>query len=120
MFSEGDVAMLTESSSRPLSAVFQNIHRSSLWRSRKGHLSFNQVTVHIQRLSMLWTSLCAHRYALNHLQLIWKSEKWECIRMSQMKTLKLQHIFFLKEPQHSLSTGTLTLKKILILYHTIP
>ncbi|XP_058259824.1 FYVE, RhoGEF and PH domain-containing protein 5b isoform X3 [Hemibagrus wyckioides] len=41
---EGDVAMLMESSSRPLSTVFQNIHPSSLWRSRKGHLSFNQVT----------------------------------------------------------------------------
>ncbi|XP_053492652.1 FYVE, RhoGEF and PH domain-containing protein 5-like isoform X2 [Ictalurus furcatus] len=41
---ESDVAMLMESSSRPLSAVFQNIHPASLWRSRKGHLSFNQVT----------------------------------------------------------------------------
>ncbi|XP_060775652.1 FYVE, RhoGEF and PH domain-containing protein 5-like isoform X2 [Neoarius graeffei] len=41
---EGDVAMLMESSSRPLSAVFHNIHPASLWRSRKGHLSFNQVT----------------------------------------------------------------------------
>ncbi|TVK90571.1 FYVE, RhoGEF and PH domain-containing protein 5 [Bagarius yarrelli] len=41
---EGDVAVLMESSSRPLSAVFQNIHPSSLWRSRKGHLSFSQVT----------------------------------------------------------------------------
>ncbi|XP_053087845.1 FYVE, RhoGEF and PH domain-containing protein 5-like isoform X1 [Pangasianodon hypophthalmus] len=41
---EGDTAVLMESSSRPLSAVFQNIHPTSLWRSRKGHLSFNQVT----------------------------------------------------------------------------
>lgn len=39
-----DVAAITESSSRPLSAVFQNIHPSSLWKSRKGHLSFNQVS----------------------------------------------------------------------------
>lgn len=46
MFSEGDVAMLMESSSRPLSAVFHNIHPASLWRSRKGHLSFNQVIIH--------------------------------------------------------------------------
>ncbi|XP_027002238.1 FYVE, RhoGEF and PH domain-containing protein 5-like isoform X1 [Tachysurus fulvidraco] len=41
---EGDASMLMGSSSRPLSTVFQNIHPSSLWRSRKGHLSFNQVT----------------------------------------------------------------------------
>ncbi|XP_039545291.1 FYVE, RhoGEF and PH domain-containing protein 5 isoform X3 [Pimephales promelas] len=41
---KNDVAAITESSSRPLSAVFQNIHPSSLWKSRKGHLSFNQVT----------------------------------------------------------------------------
>ncbi|KAF4112384.1 FYVE, RhoGEF and PH domain-containing protein 5 isoform X2 [Onychostoma macrolepis] len=40
-----DVAIITESSSRPLSSVFQNIHPSSLWRSRKGQLSFNQETV---------------------------------------------------------------------------
>ncbi|KTF79625.1 hypothetical protein cypCar_00007800, partial [Cyprinus carpio] len=40
-----DVATITESSSRPLSSVFQNIHPSSLWRSRKGQLSFNQETV---------------------------------------------------------------------------
>ncbi|XP_051996407.1 FYVE, RhoGEF and PH domain-containing protein 5-like isoform X2 [Xyrauchen texanus] len=39
-----DVATITESSSRPLSAVFQNIHPSSLWKSRKGQLSFNQVS----------------------------------------------------------------------------
>ncbi|XP_051563420.1 FYVE, RhoGEF and PH domain-containing protein 5-like [Myxocyprinus asiaticus] len=39
-----DVATVTESSSRPLSSVFQNIHPSSLWKSRKGQLSFNQVT----------------------------------------------------------------------------
>ncbi|KAI5628364.1 FYVE, RhoGEF and PH domain-containing protein 5-like [Silurus asotus] len=41
---DGDVAVLMESSSRPLSAVFQNIHTPSLWRSRKGHLTFNHVT----------------------------------------------------------------------------
>uniref|UniRef100_A0A8C2KH90 FYVE, RhoGEF and PH domain-containing protein 5-like n=1 Tax=Cyprinus carpio TaxID=7962 RepID=A0A8C2KH90_CYPCA len=40
-----DVATITESSSRPLSSVFQNIYPSSLWRSRKGQLSFNQETV---------------------------------------------------------------------------
>ncbi|XP_026116125.1 FYVE, RhoGEF and PH domain-containing protein 5b isoform X1 [Carassius auratus] len=40
-----DIATITESSSRPLSSVFQNIHPSSLWRSRKGQLSFNQETV---------------------------------------------------------------------------
>uniref|UniRef100_A0A8C2BFL5 FYVE, RhoGEF and PH domain containing 5b n=1 Tax=Cyprinus carpio TaxID=7962 RepID=A0A8C2BFL5_CYPCA len=40
-----DAATLTESSSRPLSSVFQNIHPSSLWKSRKGQLSFNQETV---------------------------------------------------------------------------
>lgn len=39
-----DVATMKESSSRPLSSVFQNIHPSSLWRSRKGQLSFNQVS----------------------------------------------------------------------------
>ncbi|XP_051568583.1 FYVE, RhoGEF and PH domain-containing protein 5-like [Myxocyprinus asiaticus] len=39
-----DVATITESSSRPLSAVFQNIHPSSLWKNRKGQLSFNQVS----------------------------------------------------------------------------
>ncbi|XP_049895112.1 FYVE, RhoGEF and PH domain-containing protein 5-like isoform X2 [Epinephelus moara] len=32
-------------SSRPLSAVFQNIHPPNIWRHRKGTLSFNQVTV---------------------------------------------------------------------------
>ncbi|XP_007254341.3 FYVE, RhoGEF and PH domain-containing protein 5 isoform X1 [Astyanax mexicanus] len=37
-----DVAMGTGSSSRPLSAVFQNIHPTSLWRGRKGQLTFNQ------------------------------------------------------------------------------
>uniref|UniRef100_A0A3B1KLT5 FYVE, RhoGEF and PH domain containing 5b n=1 Tax=Astyanax mexicanus TaxID=7994 RepID=A0A3B1KLT5_ASTMX len=36
------VAMGTGSSSRPLSAVFQNIHPTSLWRGRKGQLTFNQ------------------------------------------------------------------------------
>ncbi|XP_067316167.1 FYVE, RhoGEF and PH domain-containing protein 5 [Pseudorasbora parva] len=41
---KNDVATITDSSSRPLSAVFQNIHPSSLWKSRKGQLSFNQVT----------------------------------------------------------------------------
>ncbi|XP_076870657.1 FYVE, RhoGEF and PH domain-containing protein 5b isoform X2 [Brachyhypopomus gauderio] len=41
---EGGVAMVTENYSRPLSAVFQNIHPSSLWRGRKGQVSFNQVT----------------------------------------------------------------------------
>ncbi|KAK1796596.1 hypothetical protein P4O66_009627 [Electrophorus voltai] len=41
---EGDVAMVTENLSRPLSAVFQNIHPPSLWRGRKGQVSFNQVT----------------------------------------------------------------------------
>ncbi|XP_043098241.1 FYVE, RhoGEF and PH domain-containing protein 5 [Puntigrus tetrazona] len=40
-----DVATIAESSSRPLSSVFQNIHPSSLWRSRKGHMTFNQETV---------------------------------------------------------------------------
>ncbi|KAI4892730.1 hypothetical protein NFI96_009609 [Prochilodus magdalenae] len=40
---DGDVAMATESSSRPLSAVFQNIHPTCLWRGRKGQMSFNQV-----------------------------------------------------------------------------
>ncbi|KAM9482620.1 FYVE, RhoGEF and PH domain-containing protein 5b isoform 1-T1 [Clarias gariepinus] len=40
----GDAAVLVESSSRPLSTVFQNIHPTSLWKSRKGHLSFNQTT----------------------------------------------------------------------------
>ncbi|XP_026069086.1 FYVE, RhoGEF and PH domain-containing protein 5-like isoform X1 [Carassius auratus] len=40
-----DAATLTESCSRPLSSVFQNIHPSSLWKSRKGQLSFNQETV---------------------------------------------------------------------------
>ncbi|KAL1272605.1 hypothetical protein QQF64_028467 [Cirrhinus molitorella] len=40
-----DVATITESSSRPLSSVFQNIHPSSLWKSRKGQMSFNQETV---------------------------------------------------------------------------
>ncbi|XP_039971896.1 FYVE, RhoGEF and PH domain-containing protein 5-like isoform X2 [Xiphias gladius] len=32
-------------SSRPLSAVFQNIHPPNIWRHRKGTVSFNQVTV---------------------------------------------------------------------------
>ncbi|XP_029357652.1 FYVE, RhoGEF and PH domain-containing protein 5b isoform X2 [Echeneis naucrates] len=32
-------------SSRPLSAVFQNIHPPNIWRHRKGTMSFNQVTV---------------------------------------------------------------------------
>ncbi|XP_026163532.1 FYVE, RhoGEF and PH domain-containing protein 5b isoform X2 [Mastacembelus armatus] len=32
-------------SSRPLSAVFQNIHPPNIWRHRKGTASFNQVTV---------------------------------------------------------------------------
>ncbi|XP_048055347.1 FYVE, RhoGEF and PH domain-containing protein 5 isoform X1 [Megalobrama amblycephala] len=41
---KNDVATITESSSRPLSAVFQNIHPSSLWKSRKGQMSFNQET----------------------------------------------------------------------------
>ncbi|XP_062853994.1 FYVE, RhoGEF and PH domain-containing protein 5-like isoform X2 [Trichomycterus rosablanca] len=41
---EGDVSMLIESSSRPLSTVFQNIHPTSLWKSRRGHASFSQVT----------------------------------------------------------------------------
>eukprot|EP00067_Danio_rerio_P047008 XP_021332911.1 FYVE, RhoGEF and PH domain-containing protein 5 [Danio rerio] len=41
---KNDVATVIEGSSRPLSAVFQNIHPSSLWRSRKGQLTFNQVT----------------------------------------------------------------------------
>ncbi|XP_026863690.2 FYVE, RhoGEF and PH domain-containing protein 5 [Electrophorus electricus] len=41
---EGDVAMVTENLSRPLSAVFQNIHPPNLWRGRKGQVSFNQVT----------------------------------------------------------------------------
>ncbi|ROL50690.1 FYVE, RhoGEF and PH domain-containing protein 5 [Anabarilius grahami] len=41
---KNDVATITESSSRPLSAVFQNIHPSSLWKSRKGQMSFNQVS----------------------------------------------------------------------------
>ncbi|XP_065120689.1 FYVE, RhoGEF and PH domain-containing protein 5b isoform X1 [Paramisgurnus dabryanus] len=39
-----DVVTVVESHSRPLSTVFQNIHPSSLWRSRKGQMSFNQVT----------------------------------------------------------------------------
>ncbi|XP_072540595.1 FYVE, RhoGEF and PH domain-containing protein 5b isoform X2 [Salminus brasiliensis] len=39
-----DVAMVTGSSSRPLSAVFQNIHPTSLWRGRKGQMTFNQGT----------------------------------------------------------------------------
>lgn len=39
---KNDVATITDSSR--LSAVFQNIHPSSLWKSRKGQLSFNQVT----------------------------------------------------------------------------
>ncbi|KAL7891448.1 hypothetical protein AOLI_G00009240 [Acnodon oligacanthus] len=41
---DGDVAMATERSSRPLSAVFQNIHPTCLWRGRKGQMSFNHVT----------------------------------------------------------------------------
>ncbi|XP_050968973.1 FYVE, RhoGEF and PH domain-containing protein 5 isoform X2 [Labeo rohita] len=40
-----DVATISESPSRPLSSVFQNIHPSSLWKSRKGQMSFNQETV---------------------------------------------------------------------------
>ncbi|XP_053171338.1 FYVE, RhoGEF and PH domain-containing protein 5-like isoform X1 [Scomber japonicus] len=32
-------------SSRPLSAVFQNIHPPNIWRHRKGTMSFNQMTV---------------------------------------------------------------------------
>uniref|UniRef100_A0A673CVB6 FYVE, RhoGEF and PH domain containing 5a n=1 Tax=Sphaeramia orbicularis TaxID=375764 RepID=A0A673CVB6_9TELE len=32
-------------SSRPLSAMFQNIHPPNIWRHRKGTLSFNQVSV---------------------------------------------------------------------------
>lgn len=32
-------------SSRPLSAVFQNIHPPNIWRHRKGTASFTQVTV---------------------------------------------------------------------------
>ncbi|XP_016418659.1 FYVE, RhoGEF and PH domain-containing protein 5b isoform X2 [Sinocyclocheilus rhinocerous] len=44
-YSELHAATLTESSSRPLSSVFQNIHPSSLWKSRKGQLSFSQETV---------------------------------------------------------------------------
>lgn len=32
-------------SSRPLSAVFQNLHPPNIWRHRKGGISFNQVTV---------------------------------------------------------------------------
>ncbi|XP_071349886.1 FYVE, RhoGEF and PH domain-containing protein 5b [Trachinotus anak] len=48
----GDVSALTgkgsprpNRSSRPLSAVFQNIHPPNIWRHRKGTMSFNQVTV---------------------------------------------------------------------------
>ncbi|XP_047188810.1 FYVE, RhoGEF and PH domain-containing protein 5 isoform X1 [Scophthalmus maximus] len=48
----GDVSALTAKSSprpnrssRPLSAVFQNIHPPNIWRHRKGTASFNQVTV---------------------------------------------------------------------------
>ncbi|KAM4612824.1 FYVE, RhoGEF and PH domain-containing protein 5b isoform 2-T2 [Polymixia lowei] len=48
----GDVSALTgqnsprpNRSSRPLSAVFQNIHPPNLWRHRKGTASFTQVTV---------------------------------------------------------------------------
>ncbi|XP_040890086.1 FYVE, RhoGEF and PH domain-containing protein 5-like isoform X2 [Toxotes jaculatrix] len=48
----GDVSPLTgkssprpNRSSRPLSAVFQNIHPPNIWRHRKGTVSFNQVTV---------------------------------------------------------------------------
>ncbi|XP_056259584.1 FYVE, RhoGEF and PH domain-containing protein 5-like isoform X2 [Seriola aureovittata] len=47
----GDVSALTAKSSprpnrssRPLSAVFQNIHPPNIWRHRKGTMSFNQVT----------------------------------------------------------------------------
>ncbi|XP_030633738.1 FYVE, RhoGEF and PH domain-containing protein 5b isoform X2 [Chanos chanos] len=39
---EGDIIEITESPSRPLSAVFQNIHPTNLWRSRRGHASFCQ------------------------------------------------------------------------------
>ncbi|TRY54961.1 hypothetical protein DNTS_020723 [Danionella cerebrum] len=39
-----DVGTVVQSSSRPLSTVFHNIHPSSLWKSRKGQLSFHQVT----------------------------------------------------------------------------
>lgn len=41
---KNDVVTVVEGNNRPLSAMFQNIHPSSLWRSRKGHMSFNQVT----------------------------------------------------------------------------
>ncbi|GAA6215766.1 FYVE, RhoGEF and PH domain-containing protein 5-like isoform X1 [Lates japonicus] len=47
-----DVSVLTgknsprlNRSSRPLSAVFQNIHPPNIWRHRKGTVTFNQVTV---------------------------------------------------------------------------
>lgn len=62
MYSEGDASVQMGSSSRPLSTVFQNIHPSSLWRSRKGHLSFNQVTVHIRSV---FNSVHTHCYAQN-------------------------------------------------------
>lgn len=46
----GDVSALTgkgsprpNRSSRPLSAVFQNIHPPNIWRHRKGTASFTQV-----------------------------------------------------------------------------
>ncbi|KAI7807675.1 FYVE, RhoGEF and PH domain-containing protein 5 [Triplophysa rosa] len=41
---KNDVVTVVEGTNRPLSAMFQNIHPSSLWRSRKGQMSFNQVT----------------------------------------------------------------------------
>ncbi|KAM9758647.1 FYVE, RhoGEF and PH domain-containing protein 5b isoform 2-T2 [Menidia menidia] len=48
----GDVSALTgkdsprmNRSSRPLSSVFQNIHPPSIWRHRKGTVTFNQMTV---------------------------------------------------------------------------
>lgn len=38
-------------SSRPLSAVFQNIHPPNIWRHRKGILTFTQVRVQQQKMA---------------------------------------------------------------------
>lgn len=52
-------------SSRPLSAVFQNIHPPNIWRHRKGTVSFNQVHLHhVPILSLQRVDTFAAKYRL--------------------------------------------------------
>nr|XP_023661295.1 FYVE, RhoGEF and PH domain-containing protein 5-like isoform X1 [Paramormyrops kingsleyae]XP_023661296.1 FYVE, RhoGEF and PH domain-containing protein 5-like isoform X1 [Paramormyrops kingsleyae] len=52
-------------SSRPLSAVFQNIHPPNLWRSRKTTATFNQVTVEPEGSAIPGTTHCCKRSKRN-------------------------------------------------------